>query len=112
VEDAARSEHLFESWILGVHRPLGLFLSVEVVEVAEKFIKPVHCWQVLITVAEVILAELTRGIAVVLQQFGKGRVLVGSPNLAPGKPTLVRPERTGDWPVMKAARPAVQLCSA
>ena len=29
---------------------------------------------------------------------------------APGRPTLVRPVRIGDWPVMKAARPAVQLC--
>ena len=40
--------------------------------------------------------------------------MVGSsffmPSGAPGKPTLVRPVRIGDWPVMKAARPAVQLC--
>ena len=33
-----------------------------------------------------------------------------SPSVAPGRPTLVRPVRIGDWPVMKAARPAVQLC--
>ncbi len=33
-----------------------------------------------------------------------------SPSLAPGRPTLRRPVRIGDWPVMKAARPAVQLC--
>src|SRR5262249_13986264 len=32
------------------------------------------------------------------------------PRSAPGSPTLVRPVRMGDWPVMKAARPAVQLC--
>ena len=32
------------------------------------------------------------------------------PSSAPGRPTLVRPVRIGDWPVMKAARPAVQLC--
>ena len=31
---------------------------------------------------------------------------------APGKPTLVMPERTGTEPLMKAARPAVQLCCA
>ena len=40
--------------------------------------------------------------------------MVGScllrPSGAPGRPTLVRPVRIGDWPVMKAARPAVQLC--
>jgi hypothetical protein len=31
------------------------------------------------------------------------------PSGAPGRPTLVSPVRIGDWPVMKAARPAVQL---
>ena len=40
--------------------------------------------------------------------------MVGSstfmPSGAPGRPTLVSPVRIGDWPVMKAARPAVQLC--
>src|SRR5215467_15433261 len=39
--------------------------------------------------------------------------MVGSsglmPSGAPGSPTLVSPVRIGDWPVMKAARPAVQL---
>jgi hypothetical protein len=33
-----------------------------------------------------------------------------SPSFAPGSPTFVSPVRIGDWPVMKAARPAVQLC--
>ena len=32
------------------------------------------------------------------------------PSGAPGRPTFVRPVRIGDCPVMKAARPAVQLC--
>jgi hypothetical protein len=40
--------------------------------------------------------------------------IVGSsffmPSGAPGRPTFVSPVRIGDWPVMKAARPAVQLC--
>ena len=40
--------------------------------------------------------------------------IVGSsgcrPRSAPGRPTFVRPVRIGDWPVMNAARPAVQLC--
>src|SRR6187549_1594453 len=40
--------------------------------------------------------------------------MVGSsvfmPSGAPGRPTLVNPVRIGDWPVMNAARPAVQLC--
>ena len=32
------------------------------------------------------------------------------PTSAPGTPTFVSPVRIGDCPVMKAARPAVQLC--
>ena len=32
------------------------------------------------------------------------------PSFAPGRPTLVRPVRMGDCPVINAARPAVQLC--
>ena len=42
--------------------------------------------------------------------------MVGSsgrrPMSAPGIPTLERPVRMGFWPVMKAERPAVQLCWA
>ena len=45
------------------------------------------------------------------QQFGDGRVLGLQPHVAPGRPTLVSPVRNTLWPVMKAARPAVQLCS-
>ena len=41
--------------------------------------------------------------------------MVGSsgwrPTSAPGMPTLDRPVRNTLWPVMKAARPAVQDCS-
>jgi hypothetical protein len=33
-----------------------------------------------------------------------------SPSLAPGSPTFSIPVRKPVWPVMKAARPAVQLC--
>ena len=32
------------------------------------------------------------------------------PSFAPGRPTLSMPVRKPDWPVMKHARPAVQLC--
>ena len=42
--------------------------------------------------------------------------MVGSslrrPRSAPGMPTLERPVRMGFCPVMKAERPAVQLCWA
>ena len=36
----------------------------------------------------------------------------GSPVGAPAWPTVVMPVRIGNWPVMKLARPAVQLASA
>ena len=36
----------------------------------------------------------------------------GIPILAPAWPTVVMPVRIGSWPVMKLARPAVQLASA
>ena len=36
----------------------------------------------------------------------------GHADLAPAWPTVVRPVRIGSWPVMKFARPAVQLASA
>ena len=36
----------------------------------------------------------------------------GRPIGAPAWPTVVMPVRIGSWPVMKLARPAVQLASA
>jgi len=81
-----------------------------VIEVAEEFVEPVHGRKVLVPVAEMVLAELACGVATALRKSA----IVGSsffrPSGAPGKPTLVRPVRMGDWPVMNAARPAVQLC--
>ncbi len=36
----------------------------------------------------------------------------GIPTFAPAWPTVVNPVRIGNWPVINAARPAVQLASA
>jgi hypothetical protein len=58
----------------------------------------VHGRQELVLVTEVVLAELPGRVALRLERRG-------------GKPTLVSPVRYGFWPVMNAARPAVQLCS-
>ncbi len=54
---------------------LGLFLRVEVIEVAEELVEPVHRRQVLVHVAEVVLAELAGRVSLHLQQFGNRRVL-------------------------------------
>ena len=91
---------------------LGLLLGVEVVEVAEELVEAVHGRQELVAVAEVVLAELPGGVA--RAPSGRWRSSgssARSPMSAPGIPTLVRPVRYGFWPVMNAARPAVQLCS-
>jgi hypothetical protein len=70
-----------------------------------------HPGQVLVAIAQVVLAELAGRIA----SSCKSSAIVGSsfcnPNVAPGKPTLVMPVRNPDWPVMNDALPAVQLCS-
>ena len=67
--------------------------------------------KILVTVAEMVLAELAGGITQGLQHFGDGWDLrFCRPTLAPGMPTFVRPVRMGFWPQIKQARPAVQLC--
>jgi hypothetical protein len=89
---------------------LRLLLGIEVVEVAEELVEAVGRGQVLVAVAQVVLAELASDVAQRLEQVA----MVGSsgcrPRVAPGSPTLVSPVRMGAWPVMNAARPAVQLC--
>ena len=52
---------------------LGLLLGVEVIEVAVELVEPVHGRQVLVQVAEVVLAELAGGVAERLEQFGDRR---------------------------------------
>ena len=81
IEHAARAVLLAELGILRVVRQLRLFLGVEVVEVAVELIKTVHRRQVLVAVAQVILAELTRGVAERLEQLGDGRVFLPAAEL-------------------------------
>jgi hypothetical protein len=59
VEHAARGL-LHEFLVLrGVIGPLGLLLGIEVIEVAEEFVEAVRGRQELVTIAEVVLAELS-----------------------------------------------------
>src|SRR4051794_14587446 len=55
---------------------LGFILGVQVIEVAEELIEAVHGGQELVAVAEMVLAELRRGITLWFEQLGKGRVLI------------------------------------
>ena len=102
----------FVQQLLRVGGVRGVFHRVEVIEVAEELVEAVDGGQELIEIAQVVLAELARGIAHVLERGGDRAGLGGSPSLAPAWPTVVMPVRMGSSPVMKAARPAVQLASA
>ena len=75
-EHAARPEHLAELRVLRVIEELRLLLGVEVVQVAEELIEAVNGGQILVAVAEVVLAELAGGVAERLEHFGDGRVLL------------------------------------
>ena len=97
LSDAARPVALPEvGEVLRVRvvRMLGLLLGVEVVEVAEELVEPVLRRQVLVQVAEVVLAELPRRVAERLEELGDRRILGGDARLGdPGIPTLLRPVR-------------------
>jgi hypothetical protein len=60
---------------------LRLRLGVEVMEVAEELVEDVHGRQVLVAVAQGILAELPGRVAETLQEFGDARILRPEPSL-------------------------------
>src|SRR5262249_51754788 len=78
-QHSARAKLRLELRVTGIVPQLRFLLSVEVVEVAEELVKAVDRRQVLVLVAEVILAELARGIALRLAQLRDG----GSSRLQP-----------------------------
>ena len=70
VDHAARAEPLPQLRVLEVVGVLGLVLGVEVVERAEELVEAVRGGQVLVEVAEVVLAELAGHVALRLEQLG------------------------------------------
>src|SRR5580765_1008643 len=62
---AARPEHFLEL-VARVGPLFRLFVGVQVVEVAEELVEPVHGRQVLVPVPEVVLPELSGGVTMVL----------------------------------------------
>ena len=70
LDDAARAELLPELGVLRIVGILRFFLGVEVVEVAEELVEAMRGRQVLVAVAEVVLAELAGGVAIGLQDIG------------------------------------------
>jgi hypothetical protein len=75
-QDAARSELLPEFRVSWVVEELGLFFCVEMIQVAEEFVEAVHRGQITVQIAEMILPELSRGVAERLERLGDGNVAV------------------------------------
>jgi xanthosine utilization system XapX-like protein len=62
--------------IVRVVELLGLFLGVQVIEVAVELVEPVHGRQELVAVAQVVLAELPGRVAKGLQDLGQRGVFL------------------------------------
>ena len=91
VDDAARQQRLAQQrrFLLGgIVRVLGFLLGVEVVQVAEELVEPVRGRQVLVQVAEVVLAELAGRVPQWLEQLGDGRILLLQADVHAGHPDL------------------------
>ena len=72
MDDAARTEVLAELGILRIVVHLRLFLGVQVIEVAEELVEAVVGGQHVVQVAQVVLAELPGGVALLLEQRRDG----------------------------------------
>ena len=95
MQHAARPKRLPEFGILRVIVGLGLLLGIEVVEVAEELVEPMHGRQVSVVVAQVVLAELACGVALHLEQVGDRRRPVGDALRRTGMPMVSNPVRNG-----------------
>ena len=84
LEHAARSEFLSEVRVLRVVGILGLFLGVQVIQVAEELVEAMHRRQVLVAIAEVVLAELAGGVPETLEDLRDRRVLRFDPQRGAG----------------------------
>ena len=77
VNHPARTVLVPKSRILRVVVGLRLFLSIQMVEVAEKLVETMVGRQMLVLVAEVILPELACGVTFLLEEVGDRRRPVG-----------------------------------
>ncbi len=78
-QHAARTVFLSERRVLRIVRIVGLFFGIEVIEVAEELIESVNGGQMLVAVAEVVLAELAGGIAEILHELPNRGILEAEP---------------------------------
>ena len=73
LQHAARTVLLQEFRVLGIVELLRLLLFVQVIEVAVELVEAVHGRQAFVAIAEVVLAELSRGVTLGLQHLGQRR---------------------------------------
>src|SRR5262249_11477408 len=69
MDHAARAE-LLHKIATGIRALLGFLFGIQVVEIAEELVEAMYGRQELIQIAEMVLAELSGGVAVRLEQLG------------------------------------------
>src|SRR5271165_5242857 len=86
MDQVARENRGSNSWVRGIGVPERIRHGVQVVQIAEILVEPVYRRQKLIQVAEVVLAELPRLVALLLEGGGYGRGLRGKAYVGTGLP--------------------------
>ena len=81
VQDTARPEPLAEFGIFRIIRILRLFLGVEVIKIAEELVEAMYRGQMLIAVAQMVLAELAGRIVERLHHIRHARIFGAEPEL-------------------------------
>src|SRR4029077_11880440 len=76
--------------ILWIVRQFRFFLGVKVVEIAEKLVKAVDGGQRFVAIANMVLAELARGIAEALEQAPDGRIELAHAHRCAGETDLAQ----------------------
>jgi hypothetical protein len=76
MQHAARTERCSELRILRIVGQFGFFLGIQMIQIAEELIEAVDGRQVVVAVAEVVLAELAGRITKRLEQLGDRRVFL------------------------------------
>src|SRR6185503_15815701 len=86
MENAARCEFFVEFGEIFFGRPIWEFrflFGIQVIEIAEEFMKPVNRRQVFVSISQMIFAELSSGVSQRLQKFRYGCILAFDTNSRP-----------------------------
>ena len=116
--EVARAELVAVGLVVGERVPVRVGHGVEVIQVSEELIEAVQRRQVLVQVAEVVLAELAGGVALRLERGGDGAGLGRHADvragLADGRQTRAERDLAGDeaGPARRAARLGVVVGEA